>query len=60
MQNNTSSTADIIISKFVPIIGALLFIIGLGYLIYTSVWESMTAPIRIGIGFFASFLIIGG
>lgn len=54
-----SSTADAIISKIIPLLGALLFITGLGYLIYTSVWSSIDATMRLGIGFFASFLIIG-
>lgn len=53
------STIDKIIEKFVPIIGAILFVTGLGYLIYTSVWQDLNTEIRIGIGFFASFLIIG-
>lgn len=53
------STIDKIIEKFVPILGAILFITGLGYLIYTSVWQGLSTEIRLGIGFFASFLIIG-
>lgn len=52
-------TVDIIIAKFVPIIGALLFITWLGYLIYTSVWSSMGIEFRLGLGFFTSLLIIG-
>ncbi len=52
-------TIDIIIAKFVPILGALLFITGLGYLIYTSVWELMGPTIRLGVGFFVSLVIIG-
>lgn len=48
-----------IIAKFVPILGALLFITGLGYLIYTSVWELMGPTIRLGVGFFVSLVIIG-
>ena len=52
-------TINMIISKFVPILGALLFTTGLGYLIYTSVWEEMSQTIRLGVGFFASLVIIG-
>lgn len=52
-------TLDAIISRFVPIIGAILFITGLGYLIYTSIWESLDIMIRLGLGFFISFLIVG-
>jgi Predicted membrane protein (DUF2339) len=48
-----------IIAKFVPILGALLFITGLGYLIYTSVWEALDQTVRLGIGFFVSIVIIG-
>lgn len=48
-----------IIAKFIPILGALLFITGLGYLIYTSVWEAMSQTIRLGVGFFVSLVIIG-
>ncbi len=52
-------TIDMVIAKFLPIIGALLFITGLGYLIYTSVWESLGTMMRLGLGFFVSILIIG-
>lgn len=52
-------TIDMIIAKFVPILGALLFITGLGYLIYTSVWEALDQTVRLGIGFFVSVMIIG-
>lgn len=48
-----------IIAKFVPILGAILFVTGLGYLIYTSVWESMDQAMRLGVGFFVSIVIIG-
>lgn len=48
-----------IIAKFIPIVGALLFVTGLGYLIYTSVWEAMSQTIRLGVGFFISLVIIG-
>jgi hypothetical protein len=59
MEQNNWLTVDIIIAKFVPILGALLFITGLGYLIYTSVWEAMDQTMRLGIGFFVSIVIIG-
>jgi hypothetical protein len=49
----------VIIAKFVPILGALLFTTGLGYLIYTSVWEAMDQTMRLGVGFFVSVVIIG-
>lgn len=52
-------TIDMIIAKFLPIIGAILFVTGLGYLIYTSVWESLGVTMRLGIGFFVSIGIIG-
>lgn len=52
-------TIDMVIAKFLPIIGAILFITGLGYLIYTSVWESLGVTMRLGIGFFVSIGIIG-
>ena len=50
---------DTIIAKFVPVIGALLFITGLWYLIYTSVWEAMTMEFRLWLWFFTSLVIIG-
>jgi len=59
MEHNNWLTVDVIIAKFVPILGALLFITGLGYLIYTSVWEAMDQTMRLGIGFFVSLVIIG-
>ncbi len=59
MESQNALTIDIIIAKFVPILGAILFITGFGYLIYTSVWEAMSQSIRLGIGFFASLVIIG-
>lgn len=37
----------------------MLFTVGLGYLIYTSVWKDMEVPMRLGIGFFVSLAIIG-
>lgn len=48
-----------IIAKFIPIIGALLFVTGLGYLIYTSVWQDISITMRLGLGFFTSIVIIG-
>ena len=51
---------DRIIEKLVPIVGVILFIMGLGYLIYTSVWQDMAVAMRLGLGFFTSILIIGG
>ena len=52
-------TIDAIISRAIPVLGMILFITGFGYLIYTSVWESLDIIFRLGLGFFASFLIIG-
>lgn len=49
MDAPTGITIDQIIAKFVPILGALLFITGLGYLIYTSVWVSMGETVRLGV-----------
>ncbi len=51
-------TIDMIIAKFLPIIGAILFVTGLGYLIYTSVWAWLEDNTRLWIGFFVSILII--
>lgn len=59
MENQNSLTVDMIIARFVPILGALLFTIGLGYLIYTSVWEAMNQTVRLGVEFFVSLVIIG-
>lgn len=53
-------TIDIIISRFIPIIGVLLFTIGLGYLIYTSVWISLGVMEKLGLGFFLSLVISVG
>lgn len=50
---------DRIIARFLPIIGAILFVIGLGYLIYTSVWLTAGYETKIGVGIFASMLLIG-
>ena len=38
-----------IIAKFIPILGGILFTTGLGYLIYTSVWEAMVPTVRLGV-----------
>ncbi len=59
METPKGITIDQIIAKFVPILGALLFITGLGYLIYTSVWASMSETVRLGVWFFTSLVIIG-
>lgn len=53
-------TVDKIIEKIIPIVGALFLTIGLGYLIYANAWVYLPAEIRIGLGFFASVVIIGG
>lgn len=53
-------TMDKIIEKFIPIAGALLLIIGFGYLIYANAWVNLSMEIRIGLGFFFSLVIIGG
>jgi len=53
-------TMDKIIEKFVPIVGALLLIIGFGYLIYANAWIHLTMEIRLALGFFFSVAIIGG
>ena len=50
---------DTIIAKFVPVIWALLFVTGLWYLIYTSVWEAMDIQFRLWLWFFTSLVIIG-
>lgn len=53
-------TMDMIIEKFIPIAGAILLIIGFGYLIYANAWVNLAMEIRIGLGFFFSVVIIGG
>ena len=50
---------DRIIARFVPIVVAILFTVGLGYLIYTNVWPNVSYTLRIAVGTFASVLIIG-
>jgi hypothetical protein len=57
-QKNTLSI-DLIIEKFIPVIGALFFIVGLGYLLYTSVWTELDTTVRLGLGFFLSIVMIG-
>ena len=57
-EENKWLTIDLIIEKFIPIIGAVLLVVWLGYLIYTSVWSMLAVPIRLGIWFIASFAII--
>ncbi len=46
-ESSETITIDMVIAKFLPIIGAILFITGLGYLIYTSVWDSMGEMMRL-------------
>ncbi len=53
-------TMDMIIEKFIPIAGAILLIIGFGYLIYANAWVNLPMEIRISLGFFFSVAIIGG
>jgi hypothetical protein len=50
---------DLVIEKFIPVVGALFFIVGLGYLLYTSVWATLDTSVRLGLGFFLSILMIG-
>jgi hypothetical protein len=52
-------TIDKIIEKFIPVVGALFFIIWLGYLLYTSVWVGLTQEIKLWLWFFLSIVIIG-
>ncbi|MDD5770205.1 MAG: DUF2339 domain-containing protein [Candidatus Gracilibacteria bacterium] len=62
IDDNKSSqiTSDVIIEKFIPIIGAILLVSGIGYLLYTSVWIILPEIVRIIIGFIVSFGIIMG
>ena len=53
-------TMDQIIEKFIPIAGALLLIIGFGYLIYANAWVNLSTEIRLALGFFFAVVIIGG
>jgi Predicted membrane protein (DUF2339) len=50
---------DLVIEKFIPVIGALFFVVGLGYLLYTSVWAALDTSVRLGLGFFLSVVMIG-
>lgn len=50
---------DRFIARFIPVIGAALFVIGLGYLIYTSVWLTIPHTAKIGVGLFGSALLVG-
>jgi Predicted membrane protein (DUF2339) len=58
-QQSVGLTIDMVIARFIPIIGALLFITGLWYLIYTSIWQDLAVTMRLGVGFFVSVAIIG-
>ncbi len=66
MENNISPqssqglTLDKIIEKFIPVIGAVFMTIGLGYLLYTSVWIHLDLHVRLWLWFFLSLAIIGG
>ncbi len=53
-------TIDLIIEKFIPVVGALFMVVGLGYLLYTSVWHALDTTVRLGLGFFCSVVLIGG
>lgn len=59
-EENKSSqiTSDVIIEKFIPIIGAILLVSWLWYLLYTSVWVILPEIIRIIIWFIISIGII--
>lgn len=52
-------TIDKIIEKFIPVVGALFMTVGLGYLLYTSVWIDLDSTVKLGLGFFLSLVIIG-
>ena len=51
---------DMIIAKFIPIVWVTLFIIGLWYLIYNSIWVNLAMEAKLGLWFFLSLVIIGG
>ncbi len=53
-------TIDTVISKIIPVIGALFIVWGLGYLIYSSVWMSIGDWTKVGLWFFAGILCVGG
>lgn len=52
-------TVDKIIEKFFPVVWVLFFIIGLGYLLYTSVWVQFPLELKLWLGFFTSLIIVG-
>lgn len=52
-------TLDKIIEKFIPVVWVLFFVVGLGYLIYNSIWIDLPIQIKLGLGFFLSVAIIG-
>ena len=51
-------TIDKIIEKFIPVIGALFMTIGIGYLLYTSIWIDLNSTMKLALGFFLSLVII--
>ncbi len=51
---------DMIISKFIPIVWVTLFVIGLWYLIYNSIWVDLPMEAKLGLWFFLSLVMIGG
>ncbi len=59
MEPQKQLSLDLIIEKFIPVIGALFFVVGLGYLLYTSVWTALDTTVRLGLGFFLSIVMIG-
>ncbi len=58
--SNTGLNLNQIIEKFIPIIGALFLVIGIGYFIYTTAWIHFNMVTRLGLGFLLSIAIIGG
>jgi hypothetical protein len=52
-------TIDKVIEKFIPIVWVLFFVIGLGYLLYNSVWVDLPVTIKLWLGFFSSLVIVG-
>jgi hypothetical protein len=52
-------TMDKIIEKFIPIAGAILLVVGFGYLIYANAWVHLSMEIRLTLGFFFSVVLIG-
>ena len=47
MEYVKGTTLDKIIEKFIPVIGAVFMTIGLGYLLYTSVWIHLDLHVRL-------------